>query len=86
MAGLDKEEKEKYYNEKYKGKFKFAGNKHNSVKFTLDIINNKRTNPKNLFVAEGLWALEMVKQYKLYTETFFFCPEIIYTPEAEAIT
>ncbi len=78
-----RDKKEKYFIDKYDGKFKFAGNKHNSVKFTLSIINNTRSNPKNLFVAEGLWAIEKVKQYDTYVETFFFCPELIYTPEAE---
>jgi TrmH family RNA methyltransferase len=79
----DREKREKYFIDKYDNKFKFAGSKHNSVKFVLSIINNTRSNPKNLFVAEGLWAMEKVKYYKTYIESFFFCPELIFTPEAE---
>ncbi len=79
----NRDERERYFIDKYDGKFKFAGPKHNSVKFTLATVKNTRSNPTNLFVAEGLWAMEKIKQYKTHTENFFFCPELIYTKESE---
>jgi RNA methyltransferase, TrmH family len=81
-----KEQRRNVFLDKYKDKIHLAGVKHGSVKQVLSIINNTKSNPRNLFVAEGLWAIEKAVDYNLEAESFFFSPELIYSTEAERLT
>jgi len=55
---------------------------HPRVKQVLDIQRNAVPNPRRLFVAEGLWAHNLVLETGAPVETFFWCPEAIYSDEA----
>lgn len=55
---------------------------HPRVKQVLDIQRNTAPNPRRLFVAEGLWAHNLVLETGAPVETFFWCPEAIYSDEA----
>jgi tRNA G18 (ribose-2'-O)-methylase SpoU len=55
---------------------------HPRVKQVLDIQRNAAPNPRRLFVAEGLWANNLVLESDSPVETFFWCPELIYSDEA----
>ncbi|MCG8515883.1 MAG: RNA methyltransferase [Halanaerobiales bacterium] len=83
MSGLnDIEKRTEYFVNLYKGRLKFAGNKHSRIKQIQHLINNTKSNPRNLFVVEGIWGIEKVLEYKLDIEAFFFCPDHVYSPEA----
>ena len=45
----------------------------------LDIINNRKPNSRNLFVAEGIWAHRKVLASRVPVEIFLVCPELIYS-------
>lgn len=77
------DEKTNYFLNKYKNKIKYAGTSNESIKLISALNNNTRPNPQKLFVTEGIWALEKAQKYKLETDTFFFCPDFIKTPEVE---
>ena len=47
---------------------------HPRVKQVLDIQRNTAPNPRRLFVAEGLWAHNLVLETGAPVETFFWCP------------
>lgn len=79
------EEKMDYFANKYKGKIEFAGMQHPKIKQIKGIIDNSKPNPKKLFVVEGIWALDKAKRYNLGIDSILFCPECIFTPEAEKI-
>lgn len=79
------DERMKYYSDKYKGKVQFAGPQHGKIKQIPGLINNTKPNPHKLFVVEGIWALQKAKQYNLEIDSFIFCPECIFTPEAEKL-
>lgn len=79
------DDKASYYGNKYKGKVEFAGMQHGRIKQILGILNNTKPNPHKLFVVEGIWAHEKAKQYGLEIEAFLFCPECIFSLEAERI-
>jgi len=55
---------------------------HPRIKQVLDIQRNAAPNPRRLFVAEGLWAHNLVLETGAPVETFFWCPEAIYSDEA----
>jgi TrmH family RNA methyltransferase len=55
---------------------------HPRVKQVLDIQRNAAPNPRRLFVAEGLWANNLVLETGAFVESFFWCPEAIYSDEA----
>jgi tRNA G18 (ribose-2'-O)-methylase SpoU len=55
---------------------------HPRVKQVLDIQRNTAPNRYRLFVAEGLWAHNLLLETGAPVETFFWCPEAIYSDEA----
>jgi TrmH family RNA methyltransferase len=55
---------------------------HPRVKQVLDIQRNTAPNRHRLFVAEGLWAHNLLLETGAPVETFFWCPEAIYSDEA----
>ncbi|MGH8896908.1 MAG: TrmH family RNA methyltransferase [Egibacteraceae bacterium] len=59
------------------------GTGHPAVKQVLAIQSNTAPNRYRLFVAEGLWANNVVLETGLEVDTFFWCPEAIYSDEAE---
>jgi len=79
------EERFNYFSNKYKGRIEFAGPQHGKVKQIQGIINNTKPNPHKLFVVEGIWAHEKAKQYNLEIDAFIFCPECVFSKEAEKI-
>lgn len=79
------EQKRNFFIDKYKNKIRFAGMKHGSIKKVLTVISNTKSNPRNLFVAEGLWAIDKAVEYKLQVDSFFFSPELLYSLEAERL-
>lgn len=83
MANLqDVKNRTDYFINLYKGRLKFAGNKHSRTKQIRHLINNTKSNPRNLFVVEGIWGLDKVLKYRLNLEAFLFCPEHVYSSEA----
>ena len=74
-----------FYSDKFKNKVHFAGQKHSSIKHIQSIIQNTKPNPQKLFVIEGIWAHELAKKHNLEIEIFMFCPEFIFSNEAEKI-
>ncbi|MGH3866194.1 MAG: TrmH family RNA methyltransferase [Pseudonocardiaceae bacterium] len=55
---------------------------HPAVRDVLDIQRNT-ANKFRLFVAEGLWENNVVLDTKLDVDTFFWCPELTYSSEAQ---
>jgi tRNA G18 (ribose-2'-O)-methylase SpoU len=55
---------------------------HPRVKQVLDIQRNTAPNRHRLFVADGLWAHNLILETGAPVETFFWCPEAIYSDEA----
>lgn len=74
-----------YFADKYPGKVAFAGAKHTRVKQVEHLLNNSKPNPRGLAVIEGLWALSLALKNQLVVDCFIFCPEMIHTPEGEAM-
>lgn len=58
------------------------GVRHPAVRDVLD-IQRTTANKFRLFVAEGLWENNVVLDTKLDVDTFFWCPELIYSSEAQ---
>jgi tRNA G18 (ribose-2'-O)-methylase SpoU len=58
------------------------GLQHPAVKQVQHIQHNTAPNRYKLFVAEGLWAHNMLLQTGAPIDTFFWCPEAIYADEA----
>ena len=73
------------YIKMYKGKIKIAAANHSAIKEISGINNNTKPNPKKLFVVEGIWGLQKALMYNLKIDYFLFCPQMIYTKEAEKI-
>jgi TrmH family RNA methyltransferase len=71
--------------DKYSEKITFAGAKHPRVKQAEHLLNNTKPNPRGLAVIEGLWALGLALKNNLQIESFIFCPEMLRSPEAEAM-
>jgi RNA methyltransferase, TrmH family len=55
---------------------------HPRVKQVLDIQRNTAPNRHRLFVADGLWAHNLLLETDAPIEVFFWCPEAIYSDEA----
>lgn len=55
---------------------------HPEIKRVLDLARNATANPDRLFVAEGLWAHNVLLETGVGIETFLWCPEISYSDEA----
>lgn len=58
------------------------GVQHPAVRQVQHIQNNTAPNRYKLFVAEGLWAHNMLLEANAPIDTFFWCPEAIYADEA----
>jgi TrmH family RNA methyltransferase len=48
----------------------------------MSIQKNSAPNPHKLFIAEGLWAHNLLLKYDVPIDTFFWCPEAAYGDEA----
>ena len=58
------------------------GLSHPRVKQVVDIQRNTAPNRHRLFVADGLWAHNLLLETGAPVETLFWCPELIYSDEA----
>jgi TrmH family RNA methyltransferase len=63
--------------------FQQVGPHHPSIKHLLSVQNNIGPNPRQLVVAEGLWAGNVVLNTGTEVELFFWCPEAAYSDEAQ---
>ncbi|MDQ1295553.1 MAG: hypothetical protein QG608_3438 [Actinomycetota bacterium] len=63
--------------------FQQIGVHHPAAEKVRDIQNNRAPNPRRLFVAEGLYENNVVLTYDVEVDTFFWCPEMTYSHEAE---
>ncbi|MFB8084938.1 TrmH family RNA methyltransferase [Streptomyces sp. NPDC055992] len=55
---------------------------HPKIKQVQSIQNNSAPNPQKLFIAEGLWAHNLLLAKDTHVDTFFWCPEAAYGDEA----
>jgi len=55
---------------------------HPQIKRVLDLQRNTTTNRARLFVAEGLWAHNVLLEAGVPVEVFLWCPEASYSDEA----
>lgn len=62
--------------------FQQIGMSHPAVKDVLAIQNNTAPNRFGLFVAEGLWAAKIALDANLRVDTFYWCPELVHSDEA----
>ncbi len=54
------------------------------VKMARDLLSGRKVHGcENLFVCEGLWALEKLIAQRIAVKYFFFCPDKIKTPEEQ---
>ena len=58
------------------------GLQHPRIKQARAILQNSSPNHRRLFVAEGLWAHNVVLDLGGQVEVFLWCPEAAYSPEA----
>jgi TrmH family RNA methyltransferase len=58
------------------------GVSHPAVRQVQAVQRNSAPNPQRLFVAEGLWAHNLLLTHGTPIETFFWCPEAAYGDEA----
>lgn len=83
MSYSDSEKIANYLNS---DKFQYVGAKNDIVKLATSLIKgSKKSNMERYFVVEGLWAHEKICQIDLEVEAFLFCPEFIFSSEAEEI-
>lgn len=55
------------------------------VKMARDLLSGKKVSKaSDLFVCEGLWAVDKLIRQNIPVKYFFFCPEMIYTSEEQA--
>jgi TrmH family RNA methyltransferase len=59
-----------------------VGAQHQRVKQVLSIQRNSAPNPHKLFIAEGLWAHNLLLAHHVPIDTFFWCPDAAYGDEA----
>src|ERR1022692_2143791 len=59
-----------------------SGASHPRIKQAVTLIKNTAPNRNQLFVAEGLWAHNVLLDVRAPIRTFFWCPEAIYSDEA----
>jgi tRNA G18 (ribose-2'-O)-methylase SpoU len=59
-----------------------VGAQHPRIKQVVAIQRNSAPNPHKLFVAEGLWAHNLLLTHDTPIDTFFWCPEAAYGDEA----
>jgi TrmH family RNA methyltransferase len=55
---------------------------HPRIKQVMDLQRNATANPDRLFVAEGLWAHNVLLETGVDVEMLLWCPEVAYSPEA----
>ncbi|MCT2588292.1 TrmH family RNA methyltransferase [Actinophytocola gossypii] len=55
---------------------------HPKIKQLRSIQKNTAPNPKKLFIAEGLWAHNLLLNTDTHIDSFFWCPEAAYGNEA----
>jgi tRNA G18 (ribose-2'-O)-methylase SpoU len=58
------------------------GLRHPRIRQVRHVINNTAPNHKRLFVAEGLWAHNVLLDLGVPVEVFLWCPEAAYSDEA----
>lgn len=61
------------------------GRSHPVVRDIRDINNNKKPNPKMLFVMEGIWGVEFVLENDIKIEYIVVCPEDLVSPSARSL-
>lgn len=79
------DDRNQYFADKHPGQITYAGAKHTRIKQVEHLLNNSKPNPRGLAVIEGLWALSLGLKNNLEVDCFIFCPEMIHTPEGEAM-
>ncbi|MGS2807673.1 MULTISPECIES: TrmH family RNA methyltransferase [Nocardia] len=62
--------------------FQPIGLGHPRIKQVMAIQRNSAPNPNKLFIAEGLWAHNLLLENAVDIDTFFWCPEAAYGDEA----
>lgn len=55
---------------------------HPRIRQFITVARNTAPNPHKLFVAEGLWAHNLLLQHQTPIDTFLWCPEAAYGDEA----
>jgi TrmH family RNA methyltransferase len=60
------------------------GLQHPRIRQLRHVINNSSANLRRLFVAEGLWAHDVLLALNASIDTFLWCPEAAYAQEAHA--
>jgi tRNA G18 (ribose-2'-O)-methylase SpoU len=58
------------------------GTQHPRIRQIQAIQKNSAPNPHRLFIAEGLWANNLLLEHDVPLEAFFWCPEAAYGDEA----
>ena len=58
------------------------GVSHPRIRQVMSVQKNSAPNPHRLFVAEGLWAHNLLLRNRIPAEVFFWCPEAAYGDEA----
>ncbi len=71
--------------EQFHEKIHYVGQKHPKIAQVGALINNTKPNPEKLFAIEGIWAHNKLLEAGVEVRSFIFCPEFIYSPEAEAL-
>jgi RNA methyltransferase, TrmH family len=61
------------------------GPRHPKIKQVLSIQNNTAPNPRKLFVAEGLWASNLLLRTGTGIDSFFWSPEAAYGEEGRQV-
>lgn len=51
------------------------------VKLARDLSSGKKVDNEQLFICEGLWAVEKILKKRIRVEMFLYCPELIKTPD-----
>lgn len=62
-----------------------AGPKNGKIKQVIHLLRNTKSNPGDLLVLEGLWAIEKALSLNVCFDSFFFCPELAFTSEAKQV-
>lgn len=71
--------------DQYNKRIRMIGIQNNQVKWIKDIINNKRPNPKQICVIEGVWAHQKAYQCGIMVDSLFICPELINSHESKSL-
>lgn len=86
MNMLDGEQKRNDFMERHKGSLKFTGIKHPRIKQVQSIINNTKSNPRNLIVVEGFWGVQLCLKKKMKMDAVFFSPELFFSQDAFSLS